>query len=124
MLPFTFLFFSSISPFPSLSLSFIPSSTWLSVEEGGECLGHRYYRLYYYSTTILLSCCPDFHLTLSLSPSLSLSHSLQIPVVVESCIRFINLHGLHHEGIFRVPGSQREVNHIRDAFERGTHTLP
>ncbi len=28
--------------------------------------------------------------------------------------------GLHHEGIFRVPGSQTEVNHIRDAFERGT----
>jgi len=29
------------------------------------------------------------------------------------------LTGLHHEGIFRVPGSQTEVNHIRDAFERG-----
>ncbi|KAG9331389.1 hypothetical protein JZ751_019320 [Albula glossodonta] len=43
-----------------------------------------------------------------------------IPLVVESCIRFINLHGLHHEGIFRVPGSQSVVNHIRDAFERGT----
>lgn len=27
--------------------------------------------------------------------------------------------GLHHEGIFRVPGSQREVNLLRDAFERG-----
>uniref|UniRef100_A0A8D3DBD4 SLIT-ROBO Rho GTPase-activating protein 3-like n=1 Tax=Scophthalmus maximus TaxID=52904 RepID=A0A8D3DBD4_SCOMX len=47
----------------------------------------------------------------------------QIPVVVESCIRFINLHGLHHEGIFRVPGSQREVNLIRDAFERGDDPL-
>ncbi|TKS77071.1 SLIT-ROBO Rho GTPase-activating protein 3 [Collichthys lucidus] len=46
------------------------------------------------------------------------SSGQQIPVVVESCIRFINLHGLHHEGIFRVPGSQREVNLIRDAFER------
>uniref|UniRef100_H3CHE9 Rho GTPase activating protein 4 n=1 Tax=Tetraodon nigroviridis TaxID=99883 RepID=H3CHE9_TETNG len=42
----------------------------------------------------------------------------QIPVVVESCIRFINLHGLHHEGIFRVPGSQRVINLLRDAFER------
>ncbi|XP_061760877.1 SLIT-ROBO Rho GTPase-activating protein 3 isoform X2 [Nerophis ophidion] len=47
----------------------------------------------------------------------------QIPVVVESCIRFINLHGLHHEGIFRVPGSQREVNLIKDAFERGEDPL-
>uniref|UniRef100_A0A672N9T9 Rho GTPase activating protein 4 n=1 Tax=Sinocyclocheilus grahami TaxID=75366 RepID=A0A672N9T9_SINGR len=31
--------------------------------------------------------------------------------------------GLHHEGIFRVPGSQTEVNHIRDAFERGEDPL-
>ncbi|XP_045550974.1 rho GTPase-activating protein 4 isoform X2 [Salmo salar] len=51
------------------------------------------------------------------------SSGQQIPVVVESCIRFINLHGLHHEGIFRVPGSQREVNHLRDAFERGEDPL-
>ncbi|XP_047225573.1 SLIT-ROBO Rho GTPase-activating protein 3 isoform X3 [Girardinichthys multiradiatus] len=51
------------------------------------------------------------------------SSGQQIPVVVESCIRFINLHGLHHEGIFRVPGSQREVNLIRDSFERGEDPL-
>ncbi|XP_061551036.1 SLIT-ROBO Rho GTPase-activating protein 3-like isoform X14 [Phycodurus eques] len=47
----------------------------------------------------------------------------QIPVVVESCIRFINLNGLHHEGIFRVSGSQVEVNKLRDAFERGGDPL-
>lgn len=47
----------------------------------------------------------------------------QIPVFVESCIRFINLNGLHHEGIFRVPGSQMEVNSLRDAFERGEDPL-
>uniref|UniRef100_A0A3Q2YPZ3 Rho GTPase activating protein 4a n=1 Tax=Hippocampus comes TaxID=109280 RepID=A0A3Q2YPZ3_HIPCM len=47
----------------------------------------------------------------------------QIPVVVESCIRFINLNGLHHEGIFRVSGSQVEVNNLRDAFERGEDPL-
>ncbi|KAJ8399597.1 hypothetical protein AAFF_G00410080 [Aldrovandia affinis] len=46
-----------------------------------------------------------------------------IPLVVESCIRFINLHGLHHEGIFRVPGSQSVLTHIRDAFERGEDPL-
>ncbi|XP_030624280.1 SLIT-ROBO Rho GTPase-activating protein 3 [Chanos chanos] len=51
------------------------------------------------------------------------SSGQQIPLVVESCIRFINLHGLHHEGIFRVPGSQSEVNHLRDAFERGEDPL-
>ncbi|MCI4387445.1 hypothetical protein PGIGA_G00074240 [Pangasianodon gigas] len=51
------------------------------------------------------------------------SSGQQIPLVVESCIRFINLHGLHHEGIFRVPGSQSEVNNIRDAFEGGEDPL-
>ncbi|XP_077405120.1 rho GTPase-activating protein 4-like [Vanacampus margaritifer] len=47
----------------------------------------------------------------------------QIPLVVESSIRFINLNGLHHEGIFRVSGSQVEVNNLRDAFERGEDPL-
>nr|XP_057941182.1 rho GTPase-activating protein 4-like [Doryrhamphus excisus] len=47
----------------------------------------------------------------------------QIPVVVESCVRFINLNGLHHEGIFRVSGSQMEVNNLRDSFERGEDPL-
>ncbi|XP_042347544.1 rho GTPase-activating protein 4-like isoform X2 [Plectropomus leopardus] len=47
----------------------------------------------------------------------------QIPIVVESCICFINLNGLHHEGIFRVPGAQMEVNNLRDAFERGEDPL-
>ncbi|KAF4078675.1 hypothetical protein AMELA_G00201500 [Ameiurus melas] len=46
-----------------------------------------------------------------------------IPLVVESCIRFINLHGLHHEGIFRVSGSQLEVNRLRDLFEKGDDPL-
>uniref|UniRef100_A0A9J7YGC8 Rho GTPase activating protein 4a n=1 Tax=Cyprinus carpio carpio TaxID=630221 RepID=A0A9J7YGC8_CYPCA len=46
-----------------------------------------------------------------------------IPAVVESCIRFINLNGLHHEGLFRVPGSQTEVNQLKDAFEKGDDPL-
>lgn len=44
--------------------------------------------------------------------------SQAIPLVVESCIRFISRHGLQHEGIFRVSGSQVEVNDIKNAFER------
>ncbi|KAG2455783.1 SRGP1 protein, partial [Polypterus senegalus] len=31
--------------------------------------------------------------------------------------------GLHHEGIFRVPGSQTEVNEIRNAFDHGEDPL-
>ena len=29
-----------------------------------------------------------------------------IPIIIKSCIRVINLYGLHHQGIFRVSGSQ------------------
>ncbi|XDV46011.1 hypothetical protein PO909_013995 [Leuciscus waleckii] len=46
-----------------------------------------------------------------------------IPAVVENCIRFINLNGLHHEGLFRVPGSQMVVNQLKDAFEKGDDPL-
>ncbi|XP_055724181.1 SLIT-ROBO Rho GTPase-activating protein 2-like isoform X4 [Salvelinus fontinalis] len=51
-----------------------------------------------------------------------------IPLMVESCIRFISRHGdsssgLHHEGIFRVSGSQVEVNDIKNSFERGEDPL-
>ncbi|XP_031238706.1 SLIT-ROBO Rho GTPase-activating protein 3 isoform X3 [Mastomys coucha] len=46
-----------------------------------------------------------------------------IPLVVESCIRFINLYGLQQQGIFRVPGSQVEVNDIKNSFERGEDPL-
>uniref|UniRef100_A0A672V6X0 SLIT-ROBO Rho GTPase-activating protein 2 n=1 Tax=Strigops habroptila TaxID=2489341 RepID=A0A672V6X0_STRHB len=53
----------------------------------------------------------------------SLDSSQAIPLVVESCIRFISRHGLQHEGIFRVSGSQVEVNDIKNAFERGEDPL-
>uniref|UniRef100_A0A8C5G5G1 SLIT-ROBO Rho GTPase-activating protein 2 n=1 Tax=Gouania willdenowi TaxID=441366 RepID=A0A8C5G5G1_GOUWI len=46
-----------------------------------------------------------------------------IPLMVKSCIRFISCHGLQHEGIFRVSGSQVEVNDIKNAFERGEDPL-
>uniref|UniRef100_A0A3B3SK78 SLIT-ROBO Rho GTPase-activating protein 1 n=1 Tax=Paramormyrops kingsleyae TaxID=1676925 RepID=A0A3B3SK78_9TELE len=46
-----------------------------------------------------------------------------IPCLVESCVRFINLYGLQHQGIFRVSGSQVEVNDIKNSFERGNDPL-
>ncbi|XP_059994254.1 rho GTPase-activating protein 4 isoform X3 [Lagenorhynchus albirostris] len=51
------------------------------------------------------------------------SSGQSVPLVVESCIRFINLNGLQHEGIFRVSGAQPRVSEIRDAFERGEDPL-
>uniref|UniRef100_A0A8C7MUH5 SLIT-ROBO Rho GTPase-activating protein 1 n=1 Tax=Oncorhynchus kisutch TaxID=8019 RepID=A0A8C7MUH5_ONCKI len=57
-------------------------------------------------------------------PTSCLSDSGQaIPRVVESCIRFINLYGLQHQGIFRVSGSQMEINDIKNSFERGNDPL-
>uniref|UniRef100_A0A8C7MNF2 SLIT-ROBO Rho GTPase-activating protein 1 n=1 Tax=Oncorhynchus kisutch TaxID=8019 RepID=A0A8C7MNF2_ONCKI len=52
------------------------------------------------------------------SPYLSLH-----PLVVESCVRYINLYGLQQQGIFRIPGSQVEVNDIKNSFERGEDPL-
>ncbi|XP_044011842.1 SLIT-ROBO Rho GTPase-activating protein 1-like isoform X2 [Aphidius gifuensis] len=47
----------------------------------------------------------------------------EIPIVIKSCIRVINLYGLHHQGIFRVSGSQVEINNFREWFERGDDPL-
>merc|ERR1719510_747743 len=46
-----------------------------------------------------------------------------IPTILKSCVRVINLYGLHHHGIFRVNGQQIEINNMRDAFERGDDPL-
>ncbi|KAG8195017.1 hypothetical protein JTE90_008188 [Oedothorax gibbosus] len=47
----------------------------------------------------------------------------EIPLIIRSCIRVINLYGLHHQGIFRVSGSQVEINNFRETFERGEDPL-
>ncbi|XP_015127569.1 SLIT-ROBO Rho GTPase-activating protein 1 isoform X1 [Diachasma alloeum] len=47
----------------------------------------------------------------------------EIPLIVKSCVRVINLYGLHHQGIFRVSGSQVEINNFREWFERGEDPL-
>lgn len=42
-----------------------------------------------------------------------------IPPVVESCIRVINLYGMHHQGIFRVPGSHQDITEMKTQFDKG-----
>uniref|UniRef100_A0A2K6KND4 SLIT-ROBO Rho GTPase-activating protein 2 n=1 Tax=Rhinopithecus bieti TaxID=61621 RepID=A0A2K6KND4_RHIBE len=66
---------------------------------------------------------PSLHLKVRSSTVRKQDSSQAIPLVVESCIRFISRHGLQHEGIFRVSGSQVEVNDIKNAFERGEDPL-
>ncbi|CDQ67388.1 unnamed protein product [Oncorhynchus mykiss] len=56
-------------------------------------------------------------------PLLVCDSTKAIPLLVESCIRYINLHALQHQGIFRVSGSQVEVNDIKNSFERGNDPL-
>lgn len=46
-----------------------------------------------------------------------------IPLILRSCIRVINLYGLHHQGIFRVSGSQVEISNFKEWFERGEDPL-
>nr|XP_011416165.2 SLIT-ROBO Rho GTPase-activating protein 1 isoform X6 [Crassostrea gigas] len=47
----------------------------------------------------------------------------EIPLVVKSCIRAINLYGMHHQGIFRIPGAQVEINEFKAEFEKGDDPL-
>ncbi|XP_022081602.1 SLIT-ROBO Rho GTPase-activating protein 1-like isoform X2 [Acanthaster planci] len=42
-----------------------------------------------------------------------------IPTVVQSCIECISLYGLHHTGIFRMPGSHQEITEMKEAFDKG-----
>ncbi|PAA51283.1 hypothetical protein BOX15_Mlig009824g3 [Macrostomum lignano] len=49
----------------------------------------------------------------------SVEDQVEMPVVVLSCVRLINQFGLFHQGVFRVPGSQSDVNRLKEAFERG-----
>jgi SLIT-ROBO Rho GTPase activating protein len=45
----------------------------------------------------------------SLEEYIESSHQ-DIPQIIKSCVRIINLYGLHHQGIFRVSGSQVELD--------------
>ncbi|BFZ08300.1 hypothetical protein BsWGS_11339 [Bradybaena similaris] len=47
----------------------------------------------------------------------------EIPLIIKSCIRVINLYGLHHQGVFRVSGAQVEINQFKNVFESGEDAL-
>ncbi|CAG5119867.1 unnamed protein product [Candidula unifasciata] len=47
----------------------------------------------------------------------------EIPLVIKSCIRVINLYGLHHQGVFRVSGAQVEISQFKNIFESGEDAL-
>lgn len=47
----------------------------------------------------------------------------RLPLVLTSCVRVIAAYGLRHQGVFRVSGSQSEMQALRAAFERGEDPL-
>ncbi|XP_072948979.1 rho GTPase-activating protein 4-like [Epargyreus clarus] len=47
----------------------------------------------------------------------------RLPGVLTSCVRVIATYGLRHQGVFRVSGSQVEMQALRAAFERGEDPL-
>ncbi|RDD43818.1 SLIT-ROBO Rho GTPase-activating protein 3 [Trichoplax sp. H2] len=46
-----------------------------------------------------------------------------IPLVVESCIKYITVHGLDLQGIFRLSGSSVDINSLKEQFEKGEDPL-
>ena len=46
-----------------------------------------------------------------------------IPVFVERCVEFIRERGLAEEGLFRLPGDQKQVIILRDAFNKGMYNV-
>ena len=36
---------------------------------------------------------------------------------------FLHFEGMHHQGVFRVSGSQHEINDMKNAFEKGIISL-
>ncbi|NXW55167.1 RHG25 protein, partial [Eurystomus gularis] len=43
----------------------------------------------------------------------------QVPILVQKCAEFIREHGVSEEGIFRLPGQDKLVKQLRDAFDAG-----
>ncbi|XP_029704545.1 rho GTPase-activating protein 22-like [Takifugu rubripes] len=42
-----------------------------------------------------------------------------VPLIVEQCVTFIRDHGLHEDGLFRLPGQASLVEELKDAFDSG-----
>ncbi|XP_048257474.1 SLIT-ROBO Rho GTPase-activating protein 1-like isoform X4 [Haliotis rufescens] len=49
--------------------------------------------------------------------------NVDIPRIIRSCIRVVNLYGMHHQGIFRVSGAQLDINQFKNTFETGEDAL-
>jgi len=55
-----------------------------------------------------------FGASLSFSPK-----SGKIPIIVEECIKYLEIKGIKEEGMLRLAGSSSETKYIRETFDRG-----
>ena len=46
-----------------------------------------------------------------------------IPPVLMECIKIINVHGIHQQGIFRIPGGHNDIDMLKHAFGTGENPI-
>jgi len=44
---------------------------------------------------------------------------LEVPVLVNKCIKFVEQYGLNEEGIYRISGNQTHLKELRERFDSG-----
>jgi hypothetical protein len=49
---------------------------------------------------------------------------LVVPIIVSQCIVAVDLFGIDSEGIYRLSGTQSDVNKMRDMFDTGMSRIP
>ncbi|CAO3622995.1 unnamed protein product [Cunninghamella blakesleeana] len=58
-----------------------------------------------------------FGVDLKVAQVTSISEAAYIPVVIQRCIDYLDIHGIYEVGIYRIPGSTTAVNRLREQFE-------
>lgn len=63
---------------------------------------------------------PVFGVPLSVAVERSKCHDgIQLPALFRECVDYIEEHGLHCEGIYRISGVKSKVQHLKDAYNAG-----
>lgn len=63
---------------------------------------------------------PVFGVPLTTAIERNRSHDgIQLPALFRECIDYIEEHGLHCEGIYRISGVKSKVQHLKDLYNRG-----
>ncbi|XP_037942338.1 rho GTPase-activating protein 6-like [Teleopsis dalmanni] len=60
----------------------------------------------------------DKNHSLSSSTEFFVTHDLQVPTFITLCIQFLEIHGLHQVGLFRVSTSKKRVMQMKEEFDK------